>query len=94
MDPKEEYIENCRCENECQKLNTSAKGVYVTQLSDAHIQLKIFEYIDGVTKKTYSLSTDEEILLLGNRIKVFPSGENGGSPPPPPAENLLMPPTW
>ena len=89
MDPKEEYIENCRCENECQKLNTSAKGVYVTQLSDAHIQLKIFEYIDGVTKKTYSLSTDEEILLL------FPQWREWGEPPPPPpAENLLMPPTW
>ena len=31
MDPKREYLENYRCVNGCQKLNTSAKAVYVTQ---------------------------------------------------------------
>ena len=43
---------------------------YVTQLSDAHIiQLNIFKYIDGISKKFIpNLSIDEEISLWGNRM--------------------------
>ena len=52
MDPRGEYLENYRCVDGCQKLNTSTKAVYVTQLSDALIiQLNIFKYIDGIGKK-------------------------------------------
>ena len=35
MDPRGEYLENCRSADGCQKLNTSTKAVYLTQLSDA-----------------------------------------------------------
>ena len=52
MDPRGEYLESYRCVDGCQKLNTSTKAVYVTQLSDALIiQLNIFKYIDGIGKK-------------------------------------------
>ena len=52
MDPRGEYLESYRCVDGCQKLNTSTKAVYVTQLSDALIiQLIIFKYIDGIGKK-------------------------------------------
>ena len=52
MDPRREYLENYRCANGCQKLNTSTKAVYVTQLSDALIiQLNIFKYSGGISKK-------------------------------------------
>ena len=45
MDPGREYLENYRCADGCQKLNTSTKAVYVTQLSDTLIvQLNIFNY--------------------------------------------------
>ena len=56
----------------CRKLNTSTKAVYVTQLSDALIiQLNIFKYVDGISKKfIHNLSIDEEISLWGN-IMVF-----------------------
>ena len=37
MDSRGEYLENNRCADGCQKLNTSTKAVYVTQLSDALI---------------------------------------------------------
>ena len=37
MDPRGEYLENYRSVDGCQKLNTSPKAVYVTQLSDALI---------------------------------------------------------
>ena len=51
MDPRGEYLENCRCPDGCQKFNTSTKAVYVTNLSDALIiQLNIFKYIGGITK--------------------------------------------
>ena len=65
MDPRGEYLENYRCADGCQKLNASTKGVYVTQLSDALImQLNIFKYSDGISKKVVpNLSIDEEILL-------------------------------
>ena len=51
-------------------MNTSTKAVYVTQLSDALIiQLNIFKYIDGISKKFIpNLSIDEEIALWGNRM--------------------------
>ena len=70
MDPREEYLENYRCDDGCQKLNTSAKAVYVTQLSDALIiQLTIFKYGDGISKKFIpNLSIDEEISLWGKRM--------------------------
>ena len=53
------------CVDGCQKLNTSTKVVYVTQLSDAFIiQLNIFKYIDGISKTFIpNLSIDEEISL-------------------------------
>ena len=52
------------------KLNTSTKAVYVTQLSDAPIiQLNIFKYIYGISKKFIpNSSIDEEISLWGNRM--------------------------
>ena len=70
MDPRGEYLENYRCVDGCQKLNTSTKAVYVTQLSDALIiQLNVFKYIDGISKKFFpNLSIDDEISLWGNRI--------------------------
>ena len=37
MDPRGEYLENYRCVDRCQKLNTSAKVAHVTKLSDALI---------------------------------------------------------
>ena len=52
MDSRGEFLENYRCPDECQNLNTSTKAVYVTQLSDALIiQLNIFKYSDGICKK-------------------------------------------
>ena len=65
MDRRGEYLENYRCVDGCQKLNTSTKVVYVTQLSDAFIiQLNIFKYIDGISKTFIpNLSIDEEISL-------------------------------
>ena len=70
MDPSREYKENYRCVDGCQKLNTSTEAVYVTQLSDALIiQLNIYKYIDGISKKFIpNLSIDEEISLSGNRM--------------------------
>ena len=69
MDPRGEYLENCRCVDGCQKLNASTKAVYVTQLSDALIiQPNIFKCSDGIIKKVVpNVSIDEEILLWGNR---------------------------
>ena len=63
-------MENQRCADGCQKLNTSTKARYVTHLSDESIiQLKIFKYSGGISKKVIpNLSTDEEILLWGNRM--------------------------
>ena len=37
IDSRGEYLENYRCVDGCQKLNTSTRAVYVTQLSDALI---------------------------------------------------------
>ena len=72
VDPKGEYLENFRCLDECQKLNTSTKAVYVTKLSDAIIiQLNIFKHIDSISKKFIpNLSIDEEISLWGNRVVI------------------------
>ena len=54
MDPRGEYLQNYRCVDGCQKLNTSTKAVYVTQLSDALIiQLNIFKYIDVSVKSLF-----------------------------------------
>ena len=65
-----EELENYRCVDGCQKLNTSTKAVYVTQLSDALIlQLNIFKYIDGIGKKFIpNVSIDGEISLRDNRM--------------------------
>ena len=65
----------------CQKLNTSTKAVYVTQLYDALIiQLKIFKYIDGISRKFIpNLIIDEKISLWGKRMilsgVIFHEGE-------------------
>ena len=69
MDPRGKYLENYRC-NGCQRLNTSTKAVYATQLSGAFImQLNIFKYIKGINKKVILiLSINEEILLWGNTM--------------------------
>ena len=69
-DPRGEYLENYRCADGSQKLNISTRAVYVTQLSDALIiQLNIFKYSDGISKKAVpNLSTDEEISFQGNRM--------------------------
>ena len=70
MDPMEEYLDNCRCVDTCQKLNASTKAVYVTQLSDALIiQLNLFRHIDGIIQKVIpNSSIDGEISLWGNRV--------------------------
>ena len=70
MDPRGEYLENCRCADECQNLNTSIKAVYVTQVSDTLIiQLSFFKYSGGISKKDVpNLSIDKEISLWGNRM--------------------------
>ena len=70
MDPRKEYLGNYRCVDGYQKLNISRKAIYVTQLSDALIiQLNIFKYIDGISKKFIpNLSIDQEISLWGNRM--------------------------
>ena len=76
MDPRREYLQNNRCVDRCQKLNTSTKVVYVTEISDAFIiqliQLNIFKYIGGISKKfILNLRIDEEILLWSNRMVHF-----------------------
>ena len=60
MDPRGEYLENYRCDG-CQRLNTSTKAVYVTQLSGALIiQLNILKYIGGINKNVIpNMSIDE-----------------------------------
>ena len=70
IDPRGEYLENYRCIDGCQKLNTSTKALCVTQLSDALImQLNIFKHSDGISKKFIpNLSIDEEISHWGNRM--------------------------
>ena len=69
MDPRGEYLESYRCDG-CQRLNTSTKAVYVSQLSGALIiQLNIFKYIGGINKKVIpNLSIDKEIVLWGNTM--------------------------
>ena len=54
-------------------MNTSTKAVCVAQLSDTLIiQLNIFKYIDGISKKFIpNLSIDEEISLCDNRMLLF-----------------------
>ena len=55
-DPREEYLENDRSIDGCQKLNTSTKSVYLMQLS-------------VISKKFIpDLSIDEKISLWGNRM--------------------------
>ena len=77
MDPRVEYLENYKCIDGCQKLNTPTKAVYIlqlsVQLSDALIiQLNIFKYIDGISKRFIpNLSIDEEISLWGKE-QYFP----------------------
>ena len=70
MDPSGEYLENYRCVDGCQKLNTSTKAVFVTQISDALIiQLNIFKYIDGISKTFIpNLSIEEEISFWRNKV--------------------------
>ena len=73
MDPRGEFLENYRCEEGCQLINTSTKAVYVTQLPDALIiQLSIFKYIHGIIKKVIpNLNIDGEILPLGKYNVTF-----------------------
>ena len=70
MSPRGEYLENYRCVDGSQKLNTSTKTVYISQLSDALIiRVHIFKYIDVISEKCIpNLSIDEENSLWGNRI--------------------------
>ena len=69
MDPTGEYLENYRCVDGFQKLNTSTKAVYVTQLSDALIQMNISRCIEVISKNFIpNLSIDEEISLWGSRM--------------------------
>ena len=70
MDPRGECLENYRCVDGWQKLNTSTKPIYVIQLSDALImQLNIFKYINAISKMFIpNLSIDEEISLYDNRM--------------------------
>ena len=51
MDPKGEFLEISRCVDRRQKINTSIKAVYVTQLSDALIiKLNIFKCMVSVRR--------------------------------------------
>ena len=69
MDPRGEYLENYRCVDERQNFNTSTKAVYVTQLSDALMQLNILRYTDSISKKFIpNLIIDEQISLWSNRM--------------------------
>ena len=65
MDLRREYLENYRCADGCQKLNTSTKALHVTQLSGG----LIIQIYDGISKKVVpNLSNDKEISVLGNRM--------------------------
>ena len=68
MDPSGKYLENYKFADGCQTLNTSAKAVYVIQLSDALItQLKIFKYSDGISQNFIpNLSIHKDISLRDN----------------------------
>ena len=69
IDPRGQYLENHRCDG-CQRLKTSTKAVYATQLSGALIiQLNIFEFIGSINKKVIpNLNIDEELVFWGNAI--------------------------
>ena len=73
MDPRGTYLENYRWADECQKLSSSIKAEYFTQLSDALIvQLNILKYIGGVCKKVIpNLGIDQEVSLWGNWMVMF-----------------------
>ena len=60
MDPRGEYLENYRCVDVDQKLNTSIKAVYVTQLSDALI-IQLNKYTSMVSK---ACPDHQAIILL------------------------------
>ena len=50
IDPREEYLEYCRCVDACQKLNTLTNAVFVTHLSDSVIiKLTIFKYSGSIS---------------------------------------------
>ena len=52
MEPRGEYLENYRCADGFQKLNTSAMAVYFTRLSDGIImKVNIFKYSSGISRK-------------------------------------------
>ena len=72
MDPRGEYLENYKCDG-CQRLNTSTKAVYATQLSGALIiQLNIFNFLGGINKKVIpNVSIDKEIVLWGKYNGTF-----------------------
>lgn len=71
MDQMGKYLENYRCLDGCQKLNTLTKAVKVMLLSDALIiQLNISKYIDSIIKKfILNLNIDEQISIRGNRVR-------------------------
>ena len=70
MEPRVKLLKNYSCLDGCQKINTSTKVVYVIKLSNALIiQLNIFKYIHGISKKVIpNLSIDEGISISGNTI--------------------------
>ena len=73
MDRMGKYLENYRCSDGCQKLNTLTKAVKVMLLSDALIiQLNISKYIDSIIKKfILNLNVDEQISIRGNRVILY-----------------------
>ena len=73
IDPREEYLEYCRCVDACQKLNTLTNAVFVTHLSDSVIiKLTIFKYSGSISTKVFlNLSIDDEISLWGNRMILY-----------------------
>ena len=64
MDPRGEYLENYRCVDGCQKLNTSTKAVNDTVIWCTHYTAKHFQTFDGISKKF----VDEKISPWGNRV--------------------------
>ena len=83
MDPNGRPLQGYKCDG-CKRLNTSTKAVCVTQLSDILIiQLNIFKFIDGLSKKVIpTLNIDEEISFWGNTMVlcgiIYHEGEQSG----------------
>ena len=69
MDANGRHLQDYRCDR-CNRKDSSTRAICVTQLSDALIiQLNIFKFIDGISKKVIpNLNIDEEISLWGNTM--------------------------